>query len=185
MIGNKEINCLFEKYYQNNEKLLAITFRHSELVARKALEIATRKNLEIDEDFVYSASMLHDIGVVKCHAPSIYCYGNAPYICHGIEGGFLLREEGLPTHALVCERHTGSGLTKEEIKLNNLPLPPQDFLPISLEEKLICYADKFFSKSGDIEREKTFDEVLKSMSKFGPEALNRFKNLATLFETIN
>ena len=71
--------------------------------------------LNIDSDFVYEAAMLHDIGVYLTHAPSIYCTGEEPYIRHGIIGAELLRNEGYPKHALVCERHTGTGLTVDDI----------------------------------------------------------------------
>ena len=48
---------------------------------------------------------------------------------------------------VFAKRHTGAGLTKKEIIEQELPLPQQDFLPETTEEKLICYADKFFSKT--------------------------------------
>ena len=54
--------------------------------------------------------MLHDIGIIRCNAPGIQCFGNEPYICHGRIGAEMLRAEGFPHHARVCERHTGRGL---------------------------------------------------------------------------
>ena len=81
----------------------------------------------------------------------------------------------------MCERHTGAGITKDEIMLQNLPLPHQDFLPETLEEKVICYADKFYSKTHP-EREKTMDQALKSLEKFGQGGLVRFKEWAKMFE---
>ncbi len=107
--------------------------------------------------------------------------GTLPYICHGVEGRKILDAEGLPRHALVCERHTGSGLSVEDIERQNLPLPRRDMLPLSLEEKLICYADKFFSKSGDIREEKSLDRVLRSMERHGADTLARFLLLHRLF----
>lgn len=125
--------------------------------------------------------MLHDIGVVRCDAPSIYCYGSLPYICHGVEGRRMLDELALPRHALVCERHTGSGLSCDDIIRQNLPLPHRDMLPISLEEKLICYADKFFSKSGNLTQEKPLEKVIGQMKSFGEDSFNRFMQLHSLF----
>lgn len=92
-----------------------------------------------------------------------------------------MRSEGLPEIARVCERHTGSGLTAKEIAETGLPLPHVDLLPESLEEKLICYADKFFSKSGNPKAEKSLEKVRSSMAKFGPESLARFEKLHSLF----
>ena len=123
------------------------------------------------------AALLHDIGIIRCYAPDIRCEGELPYICHGVEGRRMLEAEGLPRHALVCERHTGAGLTVDDIISQRLPLPLRDMTPQTLEERLICYADKFYSKSGDIRREKTLDKVIKSMERHGPDTLARFMAL--------
>ena len=125
--------------------------------------------------------MLHDIGIIKTDAPGIKCFGTEPYICHGILGAEMLRQEGLPRHARVCERHTGAGLSLNEIVSQNLPLPHQDFLPETLEEQVICYADKFFSKT-HLDREKSIEKAEKSIAKFGEEGLARFKQWEKMFE---
>ena len=176
-----EIGNIFSIFYGGNEKLLETVLTHSECVARKALRCAENRSLEVDTDFVYEAAMLHDVGVVRCDAPSIFCYGTRPYICHGIEGREMLDKLGLPRHALVCERHTGSGLSREDIIRQNLPLPHRDMLPISMEEKLICYADKFFSKSGNLTEEKPLEKVTRQMAAFGEDSLARFLQLHQMF----
>ncbi len=124
--------------------------------------------------------MLHDIGIFKCDAAGIQCFGTEPYICHGRIGAELLRSEGFPRHARVCERHTGAGITKAQIIAQNLPLPQQDFLPETMEEKVICYADKFFSKT-HLDREKTIEQAEKSLSKFGDEGVLRFREWEKCF----
>ena len=136
--------------------------------------------LSLDTDFVYEAAMLHDIGVFLTHAPEIYCTGDQPYICHGILGADLLRTEGYPRHALVCERHTGAGLTVDNIIAQNLPLPHRDMCPVSLEEKLVCFADKFYSKSNP-DREKPMDKIRKGIARYGQDSLQRFDEMAALF----
>ena len=125
--------------------------------------------------------MLHDIGIFKCDAAGIQCFGTEPYICHGRIGAELLRSEGFPLHARVCERHTGAGITKAQIIAQNLPLPQQDFLPETMEEKVICYADKFFSKT-HIDREKTIEQAEKSLSKFGDEGVLHFREWEKCFD---
>ena len=125
--------------------------------------------------------MLHDIGILRCDAPRIECFGTEPYIRHGMIGAAILRGEGLERHARVCERHTGAGLTRDDIVSQNLPLPPKDFLPETVEEQLICYADKFFSKTR-LEQEKTFAQAERSLAKFGEEGLQRFLRWQQLFE---
>ena len=61
------------------------------------------------------------------------------------------------------------------------PLPQQDFLPETTEEKLICYADKFFSKT-HLDIEKTFEQAVKSLAKFGCEGVERFIVWHNMFE---
>lgn len=158
---------------------------HSRAVAGMALDIARRRSLDVDLAFVEEAAMLHDIGIFLTDAPSIHCHGSLPYICHGVEGARLMREAGFPRHALVCERHTGAGLTVDDIMSQHLPLPLRDMTPHSLEEKLICYADKFFSKSGELAAPKPIDKVIRQMEAHGPDTLRRFLELHDLFFKLN
>ena len=175
---------ILSKYYEEGSALLDLLLTHSEMVARKALTVAEAAKLNIDRDFVYNAAMLHDVGIFRCNASGIYCHGDEPYIRHGLIGGELLRKEGTDeAFARVCERHTGAGLTAKEIAETGLPLPHIDLLPETLEEKLICYADKFFSKSGNPREEKSLDRVRKSMAKFGADSLARFDALHTIFNS--
>lgn len=166
---------LIDKYYSDNGPLRQILLTHSQSVADMALSVA-RKHPELgaDEGFLYEAAMLHDIGVFLTDAPGIQCFGHEPYIRHGLLGAELLRQEGLPRHARVAERHTGTGLTRTAILAQHLPLPPEDFSPQTIEEQIICYADKFFSKS-HLERVRTPEQVLKSLEKFGPESVSRME----------
>lgn len=170
-----DIEKIIDKYYGKTSRLRTILEVHSRLVAVKALRCARRRGIDCDLEFVEEAALLHDIGIFRCDAPGILCHGDLPYICHGVEGRKILESEGLPRHALVCERHTGAGLTIADIRSQGLPLPLRDMTPQSVEERLICYADKFYSKSGDIYREKDLERVRRSMEKHGFETLARFE----------
>lgn len=173
---------IIDKYYPTVDELRHILLVHSRTVTTRALDICDcHPELNLDRQFVEEAAMLHDIGIFRCDAPGIACHGTEPYICHGRLGAELMREEGYPKHARVCERHTGAGLSKEEIIRQRLPLPHQDFLPETLEEKLICYADKFYSKS-NLKKVKTPEQAAKSIAKFGEDGLLRFLQWKTLFE---
>ena len=173
---------LIHKYYAGQPELEQILLKHSEDVAQKVLEIAeAHPEFHLDRQFLYEAAMLHDIGILYVDAPGICCHGTKPYICHGMLGAELLRNEGLPAHARVAERHTGTGLTKEEILRQSLPLPPRDFVPETLEEKIICYADKFFSKS-HLEEVKTPEQAMRSLEKFGLSCVDTFRAWMSEFE---
>lgn len=170
------------KYYPEANALRDILITHSTLVMRRALKICdAHPELHLDRQFIEEAAMLHDIGICRCDAPGIQCFGTEPYLRHGLIGGQMMREEGYPRHARVCERHTGAGLTKAEIIRQNLPLPHQDFLPETLEEQLICYADKFYSKTHP-EREKSYEKAKKSLERLGEDGLQRFIGWHDLFE---
>ena len=164
---------LIDAYYPEDNERKHILLVHSRLVAEKALCIADGPELNLDKDFLYEAGMLHDIGIFLTDAPGIFCFGNQPYICHGYLGADLMRREGYPRHALVCERHTGAGLSLDDIVAQNLPVPHRDMLPVSMEEQVICFADKFYSKT-HLEREKTVEKARKSISNFGNAGLKRF-----------
>lgn len=172
---------IIDKYYGTNGALRELLLTHSRCVAGKALQCARRNAPGADMQFLEEAALLHDIGILRCDAPGIFCTGKLPYICHGVQGRKMLDEEGLPRHALVCERHTGAGLSVDDITRQHLPLPARDMLPLSLEEKLICYADKFYSKSGDPEREKPLEKVVASMERFGSDSLARFLEMHAHF----
>lgn len=156
------------KYYPADDALRRLLIRHSRQVADRCLEIARRHSeLAVDVQFLEEAAMLHDIGISQCHAPSIHCMGAAPYIEHGPIGAELLRREGLPRHARVAERHTGTGLPGLE--------------PETLEEQIVCYADKFYSKSSP-DHERTVLETAQSLEKFGHEGVKKFMAWAERFE---
>lgn len=173
---------IIDKYYGEDGELRHILIVHSQSVARKALQIvSSHPELNLDRQFILEAAMLHDIGIIKTDAPGIQCFGPEPYIRHGLLGAEMLRSEGLMRHARVCERHTGAGLSLHDIEERNLPLPHHDFLPETLEEQVVCYADKFFSKT-HLDREKTIQQAEKSLAKFGAEGLERFHRWEEMFE---
>jgi uncharacterized protein len=167
------VQLIIDKYC-SEERLRNILMQHSRAVADKALAIArNHPELQADEAFIEEAALLHDIGIVQVNAPTISCFGSEPYIKHGILGAEMLRSEGLERHARVCERHTGTGLTLQQIVERGLPLPLHDMQPVSIEEQIICFADKFFSKT-QLDREKSVEQARRSLEKFGEEGLMKF-----------
>ena len=172
---------IIDKYYPVGTMCRGIFIQHSRQVADKALAIAQECKLDIPLETVETAAMLHDIGIFLTNAPDIDCHGSEHYIRHGILGAELLRKEGFDEEiARVAERHTGAGLTIDDIDRQQLPLPRKDFMPETMLEKLICYADKFFSKSGTMQ-EKPLDKVRASMSRHSSDSLARFDGLHKLF----
>ncbi len=187
MAGTPSWNKLYDIFYPQQTPARAILERHSRSVADLAAEINHRQRLALDPQLVECGAMLHDIGVFLTNAPSIHCHGMQAYIRHGILGADLLRRHGFPEEiARIAERHTGAGITADDIVAMNLPLPlDRNLLPETTLERLICYADKFYSKSRDMSQ-KSLERVRKSLSKFPPTTMQRFEQLHREFTiTIN
>jgi uncharacterized protein len=176
--------AVLARFYPLDSPTLALLRRHGRQVAQKALAVADRlAHLNPDRRFLFEAAMLHDVGIFQTDSPALGCHGDAPYVCHGVLGRRLLEDIGLARHALVCERHVGTGLSAEEIRARRLPLPERDMRPVSLEEEVICYADKFFSKNGrTAEDGRSVAEVAALLAAYGPEQADRFRRWAARFE---
>ena len=181
-----DYEAIISKYCAGNPELQQILLAHSRQVADRALAIL-RLHPEwveqglVDPAFVEEAAMLHDIGVVLCDAPKIHCKGTHAYIEHGYLGAEILRQEGLPKHAAVAERHTGTGIAMEQIMREQLPIPLQDYTPRTLEERLICYADKFYSKTR-LGEDKPMAKIRQHLWKYGSDTVFRFDEMQQFFE---
>ena len=163
-----DYQAIIDKYYPADDELRRVLLHHSRQVADRCLQIAHKhQELPVDQHFLEEAAMLHDIGIFQCDAPSIHCHGTEPYIKHGPIGGEILRAEGYPRHARVAERHTGTGLPGWE--------------PETLEEQIVCYADKFYSKSSP-DHVRSVQETAQSLEKFGHAGVVKFLEWAKQFE---
>ncbi|MFX0058299.1 MAG: HDIG domain-containing metalloprotein [Candidatus Hodarchaeota archaeon] len=127
--------------------------RHSLKVAEKAMEIAERiTKVKVDENLIEIGSILHDIGRAKTHG-----------FKHALIGGKMLKERGFSNNLIrICETHILGGLDKEDAK--KVGLPAKDYLPETLEEKIICLADKHMAGTYEVSIERRFD---KWFSKYG------------------
>lgn len=111
---------------------------HCVAVADFAAEIAEacrKKGLKVDVELVRIGALLHDIGRAKTHG-----------VDHGVVGGQIAREFNLPDELVfIVERHVGSGITEREAK--RLGFPARSYVPKSLEERIVAYADKLIEGS--------------------------------------
>jgi uncharacterized protein len=175
---------IISEFYDSGSRAYKVLIQHGKQVANKAIEAAGKvPHLAPDLNFIREAAMLHDIGIFLTDTPELDCTGSYPYVCHGYLGRTILENKGLPAHALVCERHVGVGITAEDIKRHNLPLPERDMVPISIEEQVICFADKFFSKNGNmVANEKPVENILSNLERYGPDKAAYFQTWVQLFE---
>lgn len=176
--------AIIEKYYEPGSKAHGYILQHGRMVAEKALEIAGRCDwLPPGLMFIHEAAMLHDIGIFMTDAPHLGCNGKHPYIAHGYLGRQILYDEGFPLHALVCERHIGVGITAAGIKEKGLPLPERDMVPVTLEEEIICFADKLFPVAPEnMLTKRSVAEAREDIKAYGARQLRRFDRWATMFQ---
>ncbi len=170
---------IIQKYYELDSQSYHLLVEHSKAVTQKAIKIARNiPKFKPDLQFIAEASMLHDIGIFLTDSPEMWCFGNHRYICHGYLWREILEKEGFPKHALVCERHIWVWISISDIEKQNLPIPKREMLPISIEEEIICFADKFFTKNEDfLYQEKSLDKIKASLIKFGDDKISRFNRL--------
>ncbi|MDR2084855.1 MAG: HD domain-containing protein [Bacteroidales bacterium] len=178
-----DINAVIRKYFPYGSESYNIYYAHVTAVADTVAKICEHnKHLKINKLFAINASLLHDIGICMVNAPQIHCTGFAPYIQHGIMGRIILEDENINEYSSVCERHIGTGLYKEDIINGKLPLPIKDMYPVSLEEKVVAYADKFFSKSKhNLSKPKEINLIREEIAKHGKKHIDTFDNWCNLF----
>jgi len=140
-----------------------VVITHCEAVCSKALELAEKLN-QGKRDLIEIGSLLHDIGRSKTHG-----------ISHGVAGSKIIRDHDLPEElALIVERHIGAGILKDDaVKLG---LPEKDYVPETIEEKIVCYADKLIMD----DREVSYADIkAKYSERFGQDSVP-FKMLEEL-----
>ncbi len=174
---------IIKKHYSEGSVAYNYLYHHSLSVTLLALKIADHNSgYTIDRELLANSAMLHDIGIILTHAPGIGCYGENEYIKHGFLGRELLEEEGLNEIAPVCERHVGVGFTLQEIINSNLPLPHREMLPLTIEEKIVCYADKFYSKKPSyLKTPKPMEKIRRKISGYGKDKINMFEAFVEQF----
>ena len=145
----------------------AAVIKHSITVARTAVEIAEsylRKGFKVDLELIRSGALLHDVG-----------RSLTTRVRHGAEGARLLREAGFDEElARIAERHVGAGIPREEALM--LGLSAQDYLPETLGEKIVCYADKLVSGSTVTDIDHVLRDFARRLGKDHP-SIERVKRL--------
>lgn len=140
---------------------------HCISVTRIALELAEgvrRNGREVDMRLIEAGALLHDIGRCRTHS-----------VEHGAIGGQMAREMGLPEPlARVIERHVGGGITPDEAE--RLGLKGRNYMPETLEEKIVAYADKLIEGDRRIRIEETIEKFAMELGR-GHPAIERLRAL--------
>ena len=175
MMNEQQAIGLLKKHSTGNE-LFEKVLAHSKKVQEIALRFAVRIP-GADSEFIRVAAILHDIGRFRCPP-------GKDSIRHGVVGAGILRKEGLgESYARVCETHIGAGISEKDIERQGLSLPKKDYMPMTIEEKIICDADSlvFGKKERSIEevidryRQEVNGVVAERARKLHEEILSRFR----------
>ena len=128
--------------------------KHCEVVAELAVEIANackERGLEVDSELVEIGALLHDIGRAKTHS-----------VHHAVKGAEIAESLGLPKTVIsIIKRHVGGGITAREAK--KLGWPMDIYVPQTLEEKIVSYADKLIEGSQRVPIERTIENLSREL----------------------
>jgi uncharacterized protein len=128
---------------------------HCKVVSRKAMEISSNFD-DVNTDLVKTGALLHDIGRSRTQG-----------IKHGILGAEILQEKGFPVEVQkIAERHIGAGIPKNEAKI--LGLPVKDYMPLTLEEKIVAHADNLTSGTKEVDIDFVIQKWEKRLEKDHP-----------------
>jgi len=141
--------------------------RHCMAVAEIAVKIALKcreRGIPVDLELIRIGALLHDLGRSKTHS-----------VHHPIVGAKIAEELGLPEAVIrIIKRHIGGGLTAEEAA--ELGWPVENYLPETLEEKIVTYADKLIDGDKVVPIEKTIEEFKRKLGEDHP-SIKRIMNL--------
>lgn len=143
---------------------------HELAVMRKARDLAHNiTKVEVDIELVKIGALMHDIGRSVLHS-----------MAHGPIGGDIIRKLGFKSSeklARVVERHLLAGISAEEAK--KFDLPERNYIPETIEEKLVCFSDKLHSGSRKVTIEKRFQSWIAKhgLNPFLKGQINRAKIL--------
>ena len=144
MIPSEGDALALHKKYGSSDRII----RHCQTVARVAKALTDefeRRGVAVDTRAVVAAALLHDIGRSRVQT-----------VMHGLEGSEMIGREGVDRKVVeIVRKHVGAGISVEDAR--SLGLPDLDYIPRTLEERLVCFADKMV----DSDRVRPFEGEVK------------------------
>ena len=133
-------------------------------LAKETAEACQKKGIKVDLALVEIGAILHDIGRSKTHS-----------VDHAVVGAQIAETEGLPESVVaIIKRHVGGGITDAEAK--KLGWPKDNYIPQTIEEKIVSYADKLVETSERVPIEPTIVKLRKEKMEKAAERVMRLHN---------
>lgn len=154
------MNWVSEKLPSRKEALIFLNqvgcskevINHCKAVTNLAIETAKTiqlRGIPVDINLVEIGAILHDVGRSKTHT-----------VDHAVVGAKIAKQAGLPESIIsIIKRHVGGGITQNEAK--KLGWKNDVYMPLTLEEKIVSYADKLIEKSKLVSIENTIEKLIK------------------------
>lgn len=179
MLSIQEIEKLHRKYAPN-DTVYSLVYGHCAIVNEIAQWCAANVVDEpVDTDLLQTAALLHDIGTYILFNEQGKVTNHRMYPLHAILSAKIIADEGIDMSvAHIVETHVLLGLSRQEIIDTPWVLPARDYIPTTIEGKLLCYADRFHSKKPVFNAYETF---LGRLKKELPIQAERFEQWAQLF----
>jgi uncharacterized protein len=185
----QKIKDLHQKYKAGDfpDLYFDLIWTHSDIIRKIALRIADelekKRNIKVDRELIEIGSMVHDIGYYQCFDDELNVDCKVKPILHGFQGAEILKKENLPkSWQRFCLVHSATGFTKEDIEREHMPVQIDDYLPITIEEEIVTYADKFHTKYPAFD---SYDNLINRIGKFDPDRKVRFVTLSKKYGVPN
>ncbi|MDG7016038.1 MAG: HDIG domain-containing protein [Nitrososphaerota archaeon] len=129
MIPSEGDALALHKKYGSSDRIIT----HCQTVAKVAVILTEElewRGVGVDAKAVVAAALLHDIGRSRVQT-----------VMHGAEGSEIIEREGVDRRVVeIVRKHVGAGISPDEA--DKLGMPKLDYVPGTLEERLVCFADK-------------------------------------------
>ncbi len=177
MIPTKQQCEELHRKYASSDKHFELCWTHCVIVAEIALRCVDEKSLEVDRAMLEAACLLHDIGayMLMNEDGEITSY----YNLHAIFGSKILEEEGVDERIQqAVENHVMLGMTADDYKKTGWANPFKDYIPSTVEQRLVNYGDRFHSK---VPIFNSLDSIKAKLTRVSPDKLQTLEKYVQEF----
>lgn len=109
---------------------------------------AMARRIDCDIDLLRAGAFLHDIGRSVDHS-----------IMHAVIGASIADDLGLPREVVeIIRKHVGAGLDEQDVI--EMGLPKGNYIPDTIEQKIVCHADNMVSDNKFVPHTYSVDRLM-------------------------